>query len=169
MTIGMFGLLATTACGDDGLGPEAITAAQSKPLCEADCKHDIACGASDDLAGCTTKCIAELTILKFRGDAAEALFACTLPLACDAKDDACELEIEPLAIHEQWETKCRASLATCSDLAPLCEVTPTGKDDDVAVLRFTAPEAMTQLIKCLDATTCGARIECITEVLPVNL
>lgn len=171
--IGMLATLVTSAsCGGDELGPAAITAIQAKPLCEADCHHKIECGGPNDLAACTAKCVTELTLLKVRGDAAQSVFDCTLPLACNATDGekACRLKVEPLAIHKQWETKCRARLATCSDLAALCEVTPSGKatGDDRGFMRFTAPETMTQLIKCLDASNCDSRRSCINQLLPTN-
>lgn len=165
------------ACGGGnggGLGSDAITAAEAEPFCAADCQRDFDCGDGTDVATCTSSCVAE-TAGWARGDAVETIFDCFAGLACGENDDQCALLVEPLAIHNEWETGCRAQLTACftepADAEVFCEVSPGG--DEIGFFRFVAPEIISEMITCLDGADCTARQTCLSGVfeahnLPLN-
>lgn len=161
------------ACGGGGSGGGApITEDQARSICTPDCQREIDCGnTTDDLATCTQKCLDDM-VGWARVDAVETIFDCRSALACGASDDGCVLEVQPLAIHQQWEDKCRVQLATCvstpADLEGLCEVSPDPANDNIGFFRFVAPAIMTELIACLDGADCTARMTCVTDTLAAH-
>lgn len=119
----------------------------------------------------TSSCVAEISGW-VRGDAAEIIFECFAGLACGENDDACASLVEPLAIHEEWEGRCRTAMATCVEtpdqLDGLCEVSPSPTSDDIGIFRFIAPPIMEEIIDCMDAADCNARITCVQTVLDAH-
>jgi hypothetical protein len=154
--------------GSGGLGTGAISAAQVEPLCAADCQHSIDCFGEDELAECTMDCVDSLAGWA-RGDAVETLLACSIALPCEESDDVCLLEVEPLAIHQEWEDKCRSTLVTCGvDLDAACEVTATAENEAAGFYRVMEPALMEELIDCLDGVDCTARLQCSQSVLEAH-
>ena len=127
------------------------------------CQHDFDCGDETDVELCTTGCAGEIDGW-VRLDAAELIFECFAALACDVSDDGCVLQVEPLAIHQEWEDGCRAVLApSCTDFdVEFCEVSGAS---DSALWRVVAPEIMQEVIACLDAADCTSRFACIEGVI----
>src|SRR5688572_28460646 len=119
------GLMACGGGNGGGLTSDPVTADQAEPLCRQDCQHDADCGDGTDVDACTQSCVDD-SIGWARGDAIEAIIECTTALACDANDVACVLHFEPLAIHDEWETACRAQFASClgdaGAVESVCEV-----------------------------------------------
>lgn len=159
------------ACGGGGAGTGALSADQAQGICEQSCEYEASCGTEDDVAGCTTDCVDQV-VGWFRADAAQSLVDCQSELACTAEDDQCLLDVEPLAIHEEWEQKCRAQLAECApdptQLDEACEVSPDPANDDIGFFRFIAPEIMAELIDCLDGADCNARLTCVQASLDAH-
>jgi hypothetical protein len=158
----LVGALLLAACGGDGgSSTRAITTAEAEALCRTDCQHDFDCGNETDVDLCTSSCADEIDGW-VRLDAAEVVFECFAALECSASDDGCILEVEPLAIHEEWEDGCRSVLApSCPDFdAAICEV--SGGE---AAWMVVAPEVMQQFIACLDGADCGARLACIEGLI----
>jgi hypothetical protein len=155
------------ACGGGrggGLAPRAITEEQATPLCEADCQRKINCGIESDLTFCTNDCVQRF-VGWARGDAVDSFLDCTAALTCDMFDTApCTLGIRPLAIHEEWETKCFPALTGCvgepGSESEVCEATPDGTS--FFVISMIAAEIMPELIACLDGADCDARVNCLT-------
>jgi hypothetical protein len=159
------GLVFLAACGGgDGTSTRAITTDEAEELCRLDCQHDADCGTEDDVELCVTGCAGEIDGW-VRVDAAETIFECFAALACGEIDDGCVLEVEPLAIHQEWEDGCRSVLApSCPEFdVEMCEVSTSF--DEAALWRVVAPEIMQEIIDCLDAADCTARLGCIEGVI----
>ena len=167
-------LVMAAACGGGsggGLGSsDPITAAEAEPLCRGDCQRRVDCGSDSDVAACTTACVGDIAGWA-RGDGVEALLACMAELACDANDDACILEVSVLAIHQEWEDRCRATMVTCftepGELDAACGVTAP-VPSDAAFFRLIAPEIMTELVACFDGADCTTRIDCVGAALEAH-
>jgi hypothetical protein len=172
MRAAFFTIILMAACGGgsgNGAGTGPVTAEQAQDLCETDCQHNIDCGSGQDLASCTTDCV-EDSVGWARADAMETIIECNAALACDASDDQCLLEVQPLAIHEAWETACRRDLATClaepADAEGICEVSPVS--EDVGFVRFIAPAIVDEMIDCLGAADCTARQSCLSATFEAH-
>ena len=156
------------ACGGGGSGgglsTAAITLEQATPLCMADCQHSIECGSGDNLAFCVQNCTDDF-VGWARGDAVDTLLECTAAQECTAVDEACLLDVRPLAIHEEWEVGCRANLASCIDVELLCEVSPSTIDGEIGLVRFIAPELMPDIIACLGTGACREQLDCVSAEL----
>ena len=171
MRLALATFMVATACGGGsgggsvfGTGP--ITDAQAEEVCTADCQHDIDCGSTQDLATCVTDCKQEM-VGWARADAVDTIFDCQIANACDAGDDECLDLVQPLAIHNQWETECRANLGECAptpeDLDGICSATSTG-DGDAGFIRFIAPPVIEEMLDCLPLPACDARLDCLQGV-----
>ncbi len=165
--------MVVAACGGGSggsLGTGPITQAEAEEVCSADCQHDIDCGSTEPIADCIAGCTADM-VGWARGDAVDAIFECSAALACDASDDVCLSEVEPLAIHEEWETACRADLAEClepAEIEGVCEVSPSATDEDAGFVRFIAPVIVEEMIDCLAAPACQARLDCLQNVFATH-
>ena len=125
------------ACGGGsggGGGTGAIDQAGAEEACRGDCQHDFDCGTETDVEACVSSCAAEF-VGWARADAVEIIFDCFAALECNANDDACQNNVSPLAIHEEWEAGCKTELAACVDPAEIdaaCSASPIpGASDDV--------------------------------------
>ena len=155
------------ACGGGqggGLSTRAITAEEAEPLCAADCQHDIDCGFESDLAFCTSNCVGQIVGWQ-RADAADIILECAAALGCEVfGNEQCLVGIRPLAIHEEWETRCRVQLSGClgdfQDEEQVCESTPDGLD--AGFISLIAAELMPDIIACLDGPDCNERVDCLT-------
>lgn len=173
-------MVLVAACGGGsggGLSSAAISAEDAEVICTADCEHEAACGDTQGIALCTESCMDDM-VGWARGDAVQEVFECRNALACDESDDACVLLVEPLAIHREWETTCRAQLPSCftttAELDAFCQVDPPtpGQTGDVGLWRIIAPEVMEDLIGCLVGTDCQTQDDCIAaqfEIHGINL
>jgi hypothetical protein len=164
-------LVVLAACGGGeggGLGvSRAITADEATPLCMADCQHDIDCGDTNELALCTQSCVEDF-VGWARADAVDTFLSCSAMLTCDAVDDTCGANIQPLAIHNEWEAGCRANLAACIDVQLACEVSPDPANTEVGIFRFIAPEIMPDLIACLGVGDCQTQVDCVGMQLELH-
>ena len=161
-------VLFVVGCGGSGgsLGSDAISQSDAEGFCTPDCQQQIDCGTETDLASCVSGCTADM-VGWARADAVETVFECTAALACGADDDPCLLEVQPLAVHDEWETACRANLGTClepQDVEALCEVTGSVETDDLGFVRFIAPDIVEEMIDCLDGSACGTQLGCVEAV-----
>lgn len=166
-------LVFLAACGGGqggGLGTGPISQAQAESECQAVCQKDIDCGVETDLASCVARCAQDF-VGWARGDAVSTIFDCVLAAPCGTSDGECLGDVLPLAIHEQWEAGCRSELAACLDPQQIdfaCEVSPSPLDEEIGIFRFIAPAIMEDIIACLDAPDCEARLTCVENVLETN-
>lgn len=162
-------LMVLVACGGGSggaFGTGAVSQAQAEEICAADCQHDIDCGdETDGLAACVADCTADM-VGWARADAVEEVFTCSAALACTESDDECLLGVQPLAIHDEWETACRADLAACfdtpDDVESICEV--SAGSGDVGFIRFIAPEVIEEMLDCVDGSDCNTQLTCLQGV-----
>jgi len=164
-------LLGVVACGGGSGGGAGgpIDEAQAETVCQTGCEKDVACGDATTLEDCIDDCV--LTFSGWaRRDALETLVECGVALTCEEDDDVCFMQIRPLAIHEEWEGRCRTDFAGCVDPADIdstCEVDfadPAAGDG--AVFSFIAAPIMREMIDCLDAEPdCATREDCVQTVL----
>lgn len=162
-------LMILVACGGGsggsfGTGP--VSQAQAEDICTAECQHDIDCGnETDPLAACVADCAADM-VGWARADAVEEVFTCSAALECNASDDECLLGVQPLAIHDEWETACRADLGACFDTPEetdsLCEV--SAGSDDIGFIRFIAPAIIEEMLDCVDGSDCNTQLTCLQAV-----
>lgn len=161
-------VVALVGCGGEGSGGGGapIDEAQAEVVCQMGCEHDIACGDATTLEACIDDCV--LTFSGWaRRDALETLVECGVGLACDANDDLCFEQIRPLAIHVEWEGRCRSELAACvSDIDAACEVDFADPNvGDGGIFSFIAAPIMREIITCLDTEPdCIGIEDCIQTI-----
>lgn len=161
-------VIALAACGggSGGGGTNQVTPEQADALCTRGCNHIVTCGGSSTLPECVADCTGDTQA--WRQDALLTLVDCLETQMCSDAPEACFAEIDPLPIHEEWETKCRAQLATCvtdpTQLDGFCEVNPDPANPEVGFIRVIAPAIMNELIACLDQPDCTTRQTCLQSV-----
>lgn len=169
-----FVMMAAATCGGGsgggigGTGP--ITQAQADQICMDVCAKEVECGSETDVESCIPTC-ADDFVGWARADAVQTLASCFIAAPCGTGDDECLASIQPLPIHEEWEAGCRSELAACldqTDIDAACEVSPDPGDNDIGFFRFIAAPIMEEIIDCLAAPDCTARLDCIQGVLEVN-
>jgi hypothetical protein len=157
------------ACGGGGgnrLGPGAISESQAEPICRDYCEFEVACGREIGVEECVDDCVGDVAGWA-RGDAVQTFFECAVSVGCTGNDDACLDDIQPLAVHQQWETACRAQLGVAAQCLSreeedvICEVSPNPADDDIGFVRLIAPPIVEEMIACLNGADCEARINCL--------
>jgi hypothetical protein len=152
-------------CGGSADPTAPVTSEQAQGSCKIICDHELACGSTS--TECLKRCSDNVTGWT-RRDAMEDQAACTAALDCAQSDVVCLAEIEPLAIHRDWETACRAQLPTCvtrGELEELCTVDYDATNVGLGLLRFAAPVVITELIACTDGIDCSARFTCVNATL----
>jgi len=159
-------MIVAAAC-DGGSGGSSgtmpITEAQAEEVCTTKCQGAIDCGSGQELGACVTSCM-QIIVGWARADAVDAVFSCTAALACDASEDACIDDVLPLAIHHEWERRCRAELAEClepAEIEGLCEASPGSGNFGI---RFISPPIIEEMIDCLAAPECETRFACLQDV-----
>ena len=162
-------VLGLVACGGEGSGGGGapIDEAQAESLCRTGCEHDVECGDATSLDECIDDCV--LTFSGWaRRDALETLVECGVALTCEENDDICFEQIRPLAIHEEWEGRCRTAFASCAaDIDSACEVDFADPAvGDGGFFSFIAAPIMREIITCLDTETdCVSQEDCIETIL----
>lgn len=161
-----FPFLFLLACGSDSPGSGPISAADAEDACTLGCQHDEECGNLDvdeTVDQCITECVDTATGL-VRGDAFTALAECTAALECTASDDACNDTVNPLAVHEEWEARCREVMPACipdaAQLDAYCETDPNAAGDNNGFLSLFAAPLIEDLTACFDETGCDAISAC---------
>lgn len=151
------------ACGSDGPGTGPATFASAQDSCEQLCEAEIACGNPETLGECTADCQSEVDGW-VRQDALETVADCLAGLECTADEDQCLAMVPPLAVHEEWRDRCLQDLATCDGIdGDICSITP-GSGGDAGIIVLFAPVVVEEMIACLDAADCVARLQCIQGV-----
>jgi hypothetical protein len=159
------------ACGGGGSGGGGapVDEVQAESLCRTGCEKDVECDPDTTLEDCIDDCV-----LLFSGwarrDALETLVECGVALTCDENDDVCLSQIRPLAIHEEWEGRCRTAFAACQppdEVQRGCEVDLADPEaGDGAFFSFIAAPIMREIIDCLDIESeCVPRTECVQTIL----
>lgn len=151
------------ACGSDGPGTGPATFSSAQGACEQLCEAEIRCGSTETQGECTADCQGEVAGW-VRQDALESVSDCISGLDCAADEDQCLAMVPPLSVHEEWRDKCLMQLATCEGIdGGICSITPGGSGDEGIIVLF-APVVVDEMIACLDAADCVARLQCIQGV-----
>jgi hypothetical protein len=154
-----------TACGGPGTGPVPRSVAQEH--CGEICERDLMCdpNTTETLQECTDDCVGDVTRV-IREDAFIDVADCISALSCTADEDVCLRECSPTKTHNDYETACRAKVAECggagSAADSLCEVSPSGSDDD-GFLCLLIPTAISELTDCF-SMSCTAVEACLSGV-----
>ena len=156
------------ACGGGGDGAAPISDVDLAAVCRSACERDVACDFEPELEACVDRCVQGFGGWG-RQDALEDLGDCVVATACTEDDDLCFDEIEPLAVHEEWEARCRAGYAACvtEDADALCEVDPASPEaGDGRWFSFVAGPVMREIIDCLDTQPdCETQEACVVAIL----
>lgn len=172
LLLGGFGVMAiVVACSGGGASTGPATYDSALGPCRADCEQRFTC--NPDRGGTVEECAMECAMEVagwVRDDVVQTVLECGAALPCDASDDQCLDDVQPLAVHRRYETECRAAMATCfeqdpaAELTALCEVDPGGPGD-AGIVRIFAPVVVEALIDCFAEATCEARFTCIDDVV----
>lgn len=150
------------ACGSDGPGSGPATFSSAQGPCEQLCEAEIRCGNPETLGECTAECQSEVDGW-VRQDALETISDCLSALECTADEDQCLAMVPPLSIHEEWRDACLQQLGTCDGIdGDICAIDPGSGDE--GIIRLFAPVVVEEMIACLDAADCVARLQCIQGV-----
>jgi hypothetical protein len=160
-------IVGLAACGGGG-GPASES--EVREGCQKICTRDVACaieGEGQELDACVADCTDDLGGWP-RADAFGDLTECIADLPCDGREETCLGQISRLPIHDEWEDACRANLLQCEEQGVNEAVCTLEGDEEAALLRLISEPIMEDMIDCMDAADCGARLDCIDAVFETN-
>ena len=157
-------LLCLAACGGSASSADPVTTAEASSTCADFSAHATTCGWGGNINGVDWNC-GEAAAL-WRADVFRAVASCAIDLPCAGSGASCSALAtgnEPLAIHDQYATRCQERKTECS---------LTASGDVSALILLCQAERLSAygtpvidaILACFDQP-CASVVACLDDVL----